>query len=226
MKRINVLMLLIALLIGVLTSCNNEGSEVEVEGARETKKGVEETKKDQEFEGYKIGEVAADFKLKNVDGSMVSLESLENKKGYIVTFICNECPVSKLYEDRLIKLHNKYTPKGYTVVAINSNSSENIKEGYEAMQKRAEIKGFPFPYLVDEDQTVYPKFGALRTPHAFLLDKDFKVQYMGAIDDNSEKEKEVRVRYLENAIKSLEHGQKPNPSSTKAVGCPIKARKT
>ncbi len=184
-----------------------------------------QTKTLEEIGGYKIGEIATDFNLKNVDGSMVSLASIDNAKGYIVTFTCNGCPFSKMYEDRLIKLHNTYAPKGYPVIAINPNSSGNKKEGYAAMQNRAKEKAFPFPYLVDDGQKVYPKYGAVRTPHVFLLDKERKVQYIGTIDDNAKSPEDVKVKYLENAIVAIGKGEKPNPSITKAIGCPIKARR-
>ena len=187
--------------------------------------GPEQTKTLEEIGGYKIGEVATDFNLKNVDGAMVSLASIDNAKGYIVTFTCNECPFAKLYEDRLIELHNTYAPQGYSVIAINPNSPENEKEGYAAMQARAKEKGFPFAYLVDEGQKIYPQYGAVRTPHVFLLDKDRKVQYIGAIDDNSKAPEDVKVKYIEDAIKALEAGKKPSLTITKAIGCPIKASK-
>ncbi len=216
MKRLSVLVVLISSLLSILVSCNGD----------KKRHNPEQTKTLDEIGGYQLGEVAEDFNLKNVDGSMVSLASVAAEKGYIVTFTCNECPFSKLYEDRLIALHNKYASQGYAVVAINSNSPENVKEGYEAMQSRAEEKGFPFPYLVDEGQKVYPKFGAVRTPHVFLLDKELKVQYIGAIDDSAKSPEEVSVKYVENAIEALENGKKPNPNLTKAIGCPIKASKT
>jgi len=183
----------------------------------------EQTRTLEEIGGYKIGDQATDFNLKNIDGSMVSLDSYDNAKGYIVTFTCNECPFAKMYEDRLIALHKEYAPKGYPVIAINPNSPENEKEGYAAMQKRAEEKGFPFAYLVDEGQKIYPQYGAVRTPHVFLLDADRKVQYIGTIDDNAKSAKDVKVKYLENAITALEQGAKPSPEITKAIGCPIKA---
>lgn len=185
----------------------------------------EQTKTLEEIGGYKIGDQATDFNLKNVNGSMVSLASYDNAKGYIVTFTCNECPFAKMYEDRLIALHNEYAPKGYPVIAINPNSPENEKEGYAAMRKRAEEKRFPFSYLVDEGQKIYPQYGAVRTPHVFLLDADREVQYIGTIDDNAKSAQDVKVKFLENAIKALEQGEKPSPEITKAIGCPIKANR-
>ena len=185
--------------------------------------GPEQTKTLEEIGGYKIGDIATDFSLKNVDGSMVSLASFKDAKGYIVTFTCNGCPFSKMYEDRLIELDNKYASKGYPVIAINPNSPENEKEGYAAMQQRAKDKSFPFPYLVDEGQKIYPQYGAVRTPHVFLLDENLAVQYIGSIDDNAKSAEGVKVKYIENAIEALENGKKPDPNFTKAIGCPVKA---
>ncbi len=173
--------------------------------------------------GYQVGDKATDFKLKNVDGSMMSLADVKDAKGYIVTFTCNHCPYSVLYEDRLIELHNEYAPKGYSVIAINPNDpAAQPGDGFEDMQVRAKEKGFPFPYLFDDGQKVYPKFGATRTPHVFLLDKDMVVQYIGAIDDNAKDASAVKEHYVKDAIKALEAGNTPDPSFTKAIGCSIK----
>jgi len=184
----------------------------------------EQTKTLEEIGGYKIGDVATDFNLKNVDGTQFSLSSIKNAKGYIVVFTCNECPFAKMYEDRLIAIHNEYAPKGYSVVTINPNySGEEGKEGFIAMQERAKEKEFPFVYLADEGQKIFPQYGAVRTPHVFLLDADKKVQYIGTIDDNAKSAKDVKVKFLENAINALEKGEKPSPNFTKAIGCPVKA---
>lgn len=176
--------------------------------------------------GYHIGDTATDFKLKNIDGKMVSLSDYEDAKGYIVTFTCNHCPYAVMYEDRLIELHNTYAPKGYPVVAINPNDpAANAEDGYEEMQERAEEKSFPFVYLFDDGQKVYPKYGATKTPHVFLLDSKRKVKYIGAIDDSPRDEDAVEVKYLENAIAALENGKNPDPATTKAIGCSIKTVK-
>lgn len=173
--------------------------------------------------GYHVGDTAADFSLKNIDGEMVSLADYEDAKGYIVTFTCNHCPYAVMYEDRLIDIHNKYAPKGYPVVAINPNDpAAQPDDSYKMMQKRAEEKGFPFAYLFDEGQKIYPVYGATKTPHVFLLDADRKVKYIGAIDDSPRDADAVEEKYLENAIMAIEGGKNPDPSSTKAIGCSIK----
>ena len=92
------------------------------------------------------------------------------------------------------------------------------------MQTRAKEKEFTFPYLVDEGQKIYPQYGAVRTPHIFLLDSERKVQYIGTIDDNARSAEKVNVKYVENAIAALEEGKKPTPNFTKAIGCPVKVK--
>ncbi|MBX2929517.1 MAG: thioredoxin family protein [Saprospiraceae bacterium] len=176
--------------------------------------------------GLKVGDKAPDFKLKNVDGRMVSLAGMKDVKGYIVTFTCNTCPYAVMYEDRLIELHKKFAPKGYPVVAIQPNDPEvQPGDAFEKMQARATDKGFPFAYLFDEGQVVYPQYGASRTPEIYLLDKDLMVRYTGAIDDNAQDAAAVTTRYVENAIAALESGKNPEPSFVKAIGCTIKTKK-
>ncbi len=173
--------------------------------------------------GYAIGDIAEDFALKNVDGKMVSLSDYQDSKGLIVIFTCNHCPFAQLYEQRIIDLHKKYASQGYPVVAINPNSPLAIPEdSFEKMQERARTKHYPFAYLIDEAQTVFPKFGATRTPHVFVLDNTRKVRYIGAIDNNPEAPCATTLRYVENAVNALLKGEEPNPHSTKSVGCTVK----
>lgn len=175
--------------------------------------------------GLDIGDEAPDFSLKNVDDNMVSLADYEDAKGYIVIFTCNHCPYAVKYEDRIIELHNTYAPQGYPVVAINPNDPEvQPADSFEAMKERAKEKEFPFAYLFDDGQEIYPQYGATRTPHVYLLDADRIVRYIGAIDDNYADAEAVTEKYVENAIAALENGDLPNPSKTKAIGCTIKSK--
>ena len=181
--------------------------------------------------GLKVGDTAPDFLLRNLDGKMVSLEGMKQDKGakvkgYIVVFTCNTCPYAVMYEDRLIELHNKYAPQGWPVVAIQPNDAK-LKPGdsMEEMKIRSREKGFPFVYLYDDGQKVYPAYGATRTPTIFLLDSNRKVRYIGAIDDNPQEAEAVKKRYVEDAIAAITAGKEPDPSFTKAVGCGIKSSK-
>lgn len=177
-------------------------------------------------DGYKIGDVATDFSLLNVDGEMVSLADFEDAKGFILIFTCNTCPYSVAYEDRIIALDKAYKSKGYPVIAINPNDPAAI-DGDELadMKVRATEKGFSFPYLQDVGQQVYPQYGATKTPHVFVLQKEVNnniVRYIGAIDDSSRKPNKVKKRYVEQAVDALLAGKSPSTTTTKAIGCSIK----
>ncbi len=176
--------------------------------------------------GYQPGDKATDFKLKSVDGKMYSMADYKDAKVFIVVFTCNHCPFAVKYEDRVIELAKKYKSKGYVLLAINPNDPAAAPDdSYELMKVRAKEKGFTFPYLFDEGQKIYPQYGATKTPHVFLLDKNLIVKYIGAIDDNVEDASAVKVKFLENAIASLEKGQEPEVPLTKAIGCTIKVKK-
>ncbi|NCO62999.1 MAG: thioredoxin family protein [Flavobacteriales bacterium] len=179
-----------------------------------------------ERSGYQIGDVVADFELKNIDGNMVSLSDYKDVKGFIITFTCNTCPFSIAYEDRIMALNEKYASKGYPVIAINPNNPKvQPGDSYKSMQQRALEKGFTFPYLVDEGQQVYPKFGATKTPHMFVLQNTKQgpvVKYIGAIDDNYKDANAVNTKYVENAVNALLSGHPVKLQETKAIGCTIK----
>jgi peroxiredoxin len=177
--------------------------------------------------GYEVGDIATDFKLKNIDGRMVSLADYKNAKGYIVIFTCNTCPYAVQYEDRIIALDKKYADQGYPVVAIMPNNPE-IQPGdnVEAMKARAASKGFTFPYLIDDGQEIYPQYGATKTPHVYLLEKTKKgnvVRYIGAIDDNYKDAEAVNTKYVEEAINALMNNKEIKETNTRAIGCSIKA---
>jgi peroxiredoxin len=179
-------------------------------------------------QGYKVGDKAEDFRLLNVDGKYVSMSDFPDTKGFVVIFSCNHCPFVVAYEDRMIALHKEFAPKGFPVIAINPNDTIlQPQDSYTLMKKRAKEKNFPFPYLIDANQTVYPKYGATRTPHVFLLRRDgsdLRVAYIGAIDDNHQDASKVTEKYLANAINAVISGKQPNPDVTRAIGCTIKAK--
>jgi len=177
-------------------------------------------------DGYKVGDIAADFKLENIDGKMVSMADFKEAKGFIITFTCNTCPYAVAYEDRIEALNKMYASKGYPVIAIMPNNIE-VKPGdnMAAMKERASEKGFTFPYLMDKGQDIYPQFGATKTPHIYILEKTKKgniVKYIGAIDDNYQDASKVKVKYVEDAVNALLNGNEIKVKETRAIGCSIK----
>jgi len=181
-------------------------------------------------EGYKVGDTATDFKLKNVNGKTVSLADYKAVKGYIVVFTCNHCPYAKAYESRIMDLDKKYAAKGYPVIAISPNDPvAEPADSFEKMQELASKKGYTFPYLIDETQDITRAYGAKATPHVYVLQKTAAgnvVKYIGAIDNDTENTNASKVKYVEGAVNALLSGKQPEVTATKAIGCSIKWKKS
>ena len=170
-----------------------------------------------------VGTPAPNFSLPGIDGQTYSLESFASAQVLVVVFTCNHCPYAKACEARLIAIQRDYADRGVQLVAINPNDPEVMPEdSFDEMKKRATEKKYPFPYLLDEKQEVYPRYGATRTPHVFVLDSTRHVRYIGTVDDNAESVGNVKKRYVENAINALLRGDDPEPATTKAIGCMIR----
>ena len=221
------ILLIIPILFTTIT-CNSSEETKNDEKQTDLNTTTKKTEMENEVltDGYKIGDIATDFRLKNVNGKMVSLSDYKDSKGFIIVFTCNHCPYAVANEDRLVALDKKYKPKGFPLIAINPNNPKVYKtDDYENMKIRAKEKGFTFPYLVDEGQKIFPQYGATKTPHVFVLHKTkegLKVSYIGAIDDNTRNANKVTKRYVEDAVDALLAGKTPKITETKAIGCSIK----
>lgn len=158
--------------------------------------------------------------LVGTDDKKHALKDLKDKQVVIVCFTCNSCPYAVDYEDRMIELQKKYAdnPQGVVLVAINANMKPS--EQLEKMKDRAKEKSFPFAYLVDETQQVADSYGASFTPEFFVLNKDRKIVFMGAMDDKTDETK-VSVRYVELAIEAALKDKLPETLEVPARGCAI-----
>ncbi len=159
--------------------------------------------------------------LPGVDGKQHSLADLHDKDVVVVVFTCNSCEIATAYEDRLIAFAKKYAgPHAKTaVVAINVNTVADDR--LPKMKERADSKCFPFPYVFDGTQKTAKAYGAVFTPEFFVLDKDRKIAYMGAFDNQLEPAKVTR-NYVGPAVDALLKGEKPTVRETVAHGCLIR----
>ena len=166
-----------------------------------------------------VGDAAPEWKdLEGTDGKKHSLADLKEKDVVVVVFTCNSCPVAQGYEERIAAFAKQHAEK-VAVVAINVNT---IKEdSMPEMVKRAEKKKYAYPYLYDPSQEIAKKFGAMYTPEFFVLNKDRKVAYMGALDDKSPPA-DATTAYLEAAAKAALAGKSVEETETNARGCKIR----
>ncbi|MBL8809337.1 MAG: thioredoxin family protein [Planctomycetaceae bacterium] len=174
----------------------------------------------------RIGDSAPDWKdLKGTDDRTYSLADFSNKAVVVVCFTCNSCPYSVDYEDRIIAFQKKYADHkdGVAIVAINANKKPS--ETLEKMKERASSKNFAFPYVLDETQQVADAYGASFTPEFFVLNRERKVVYMGAMDDKTDAT-QVQHRYLELAVEAALKGEIPEVKEVPARGCAIPYRRS
>ncbi|HWZ15183.1 MAG TPA: redoxin domain-containing protein [Mucilaginibacter sp.] len=180
-----------------------------------------------------IGANAPDFSLPGVDGGIYTLRSFKNAKVLAIVFMCNHCPTSQAYEDRVIKLTSDYAAKGVKVVAINPNHPSSLRldelgysdvgDSFAEMKIRAKEKKFNFPYLYDgATEIASKKYGPIATPHIFIFDKDRKLRYQGRIDDVENPYRTPHVFDARNAIDALLSNKEVPVTTTKVFGCSVK----
>jgi peroxiredoxin len=160
--------------------------------------------------------------LDGTDGTKHSLADLKGKDVVVVVFTCNSCPVAEGYEPRVIAFAKKYAGPDAKVglVAINVNTGK--ADALPAMKERAAKRKFPYPYLFDPSQEIARQYGAKYTPEFFVLDRDRKVVYMGAMDDRSPP-REANLKHLEAAVEAaLAAKPAPTAETSAAAGCSIK----
>ena len=165
------------------------------------------------------GAAGPGFSGTGVDDKQHSLADYKDAKALVLVFTCNHCPVAVVYQDRLIQLQKDYKDKGVQVVAVCVNDKDGDR--LPGMKRRAKEKGFNFPYLYDKTQQSARAYGATCTPHVFLLDKDRKVAYQGAVDGNNNPEG-VEHRFLRDAIDAVLVGREVEMPITRQRGCGIK----
>ncbi len=169
-----------------------------------------------------IGDAAPEWKdLPGVDDQQHALADHKDKEVVVVVFTCNSCPYSVDYEDRIIEFVKQHGgEKGkVALVAINVNRAPEDRLG--EMKKRAKAKNFNFPYLYDESQKIAKAYGAEWTPEFFVLNKQRKVVYMGAMDNSAQAAKVTEV-YLTDAVDAALSGKTPTTAETAARGCRIR----
>lgn len=180
-------------------------------------------------ETLKIGDEAPKWAaLAGVDDKLYSLDDFKQQTALVIVFTCNSCPYAVDYEDRLIAFAKEHCAKdedGKADVALVAINANKVKEDLpEEMKKRAEKKGFNFPYVWDETQATARAHGANYTPEFYVFDRDRRLIYRGAMDDHTDP-KQAKVNYVAEAVKAALAGGTPKVQETGAVGCAVRYEK-
>ncbi|MBO1223025.1 MAG: thioredoxin family protein [Candidatus Scalindua sediminis] len=170
-----------------------------------------------------LGTKAIDFCLKGVDGKMHSPADYKDKDVLVIVIMCNHCPYVQAVDSRLVQLQEKFAKRNVQFIGINPNDDITYPEdNFENMVKRASEKGYNFPYLRDDDQSIAKKYQAQCTPDIYVYDKERELCYHGRVDDNWQEPDKATSHDLSDAIEALLEGKKPSSNQHPSMGCSIK----
>ena len=171
----------------------------------------------------------SEIEMKDVSNENVSLSTLKKENGLLVIFSCNSCPFvvgnekTEGWEGRYNELFDLSQENKIGMVLVNSNEAKReTADSFIRMKERSKKMNYKANYILDKNNKLADAFGASTTPHVFLFNKDLKLVYKGAIDDAVSSKKEVKEKWLYDALSNLEQGKKINPSTTRNSGCSIK----
>ena len=166
-----------------------------------------------------------EVKMKDISGVEVSFKDAQKKNGLLVMFSCNTCPVVKRYQSRTMEVCKYALGNDIGVVLLNSNeATRGDGDSYDDMKKYAKEQAYYFNYVEDKNSVMADAFGANRTPECFLFDKNGKLVYHGAIDDNASGPDQVTRKHAIVAIDEMVAGKDITQKETRSVGCTIKRR--
>lgn len=170
-----------------------------------------------------------DQAMMDVKGKEVTLKQIAGTNGLLVVFSCNTCPFvvgsegSEGWEGRYPALGDLCKKNDIGFALVNSNEAKRAgDDSMVEMTAHYRAKGYNGHYLMDKDHVVADAFGARTTPHVYLFDKNMKLAYIGAIDDNVASAKAVTAHYLDDAIGNMVAGKPIDPATTRNKGCSIK----
>lgn len=168
-------------------------------------------------QGIEVGSSLESFTLPDLDGNVQTLNGLKGKNGTVIVFLSAQCPVVKLYNDRINQIAADYDAKGIKFIGINSNATESL----DWVKSDAAKVGYKFPVLIDKGNKFADRLGATVTPEIYYLNADNVLLYHGAID-NDRSGKAVTEQYLRTAFDQALTGQKIVRTRANAFGCTIK----
>lgn len=159
--------------------------------------------------------------LLGTDGRRYSLESFDDAPVLALVFTGNACPTAKAWDEELVRLHSDYRAAGVALLLVNPNNPYlSPPDRFDEMVKRVEAKRLAMPYVKDENGALARAYGAVCTPHAFVLDDNRRLRYRGRLADSRRPGAAVR-HDLREAVDDLVHGREVRVPETPPFGCAV-----
>ena len=175
---------------------------------------------------FSQGQKVEDFSLTDaLTGNSFALQNHTEAKAVVLVFTTVNCPFSKLYEERILDLNRRFSGDGFIFALVNPHSGQDPEENPAAIKSRAQAQQINIPFLDDNNQLLTKRLNITKLPEAVVIASGptgFSIAYRGAIDNNPQMAANANVKYLENALISIQNKRNPSPVSTRAVGCNVK----
>jgi peroxiredoxin len=170
-----------------------------------------------------LGSKAIDFKLPATNGKTYTLRDFDRFPTLVLFFTCNHCPYVINSDEVTRETANRFADQGVGFVGINSNSAHTYPEdSFDHMVSRMQKYQFPWVYLYDQTQSVARAYGALRTPHFFVFDRDRRLIYTGRGCDSPRDVSRMKVNDIERALTEHLAGEPIRHPLTNPIGCNVK----
>jgi len=167
----------------------------------------------------------AELQMKDIANEDISMKDAIRKNGLLVMFTCNTCPYVIKNQERTNAICKFALKNNIGIILLNSNEGQRTSDdSFEAMQLYAKDQKYEWYYVVDKNHEIADAFGANKTPENFLFNKDLKLVYHGAIDDNPTDSENVNRRHLKEAMNDLLAGKDIAVKETRSMGCSIKRK--
>lgn len=169
---------------------------------------------------------ANDFRLKDaLSESDFTLAEHTDARAVVLIFTNLNCPFSKLYEERIVALHQQFSAQGFVFALINPHTQVEEEETMANIKIRAAEQNLKMPFLMDDSQVVTKQYGITKLPEVVIVTPSptgFAIAYRGAIDNNPQIAENASLKYLENALTAISNRRNPSPASTRPVGCNVR----
>ena len=166
---------------------------------------------------FAVGKKLENFTLPDLSGTQQSLDKLKGENGAVLVWVSAQCPVVKIYNERINQAADELKAKGINLIGINSNSTDSL----DWVTSHAKEVGYKFPVLIDKGNVLADKLEASVTPEFYYFDKENVLLYQGALD-NDRTGKNVTINYLRDAFDAALNKQPIKTAKTNAIGCSVK----
>jgi len=172
-----------------------------------------------------VGAAAPAFTLTDLSGKEHALADYRGKT-VVLEWFNPGCPyVNDVHEAGgvLEKTPAERMGKGVVWLAINSGAPGKQGHGLEVNRAAKQKWSLDYPILLDEDGTVGRAYGAVTTPHLYVIDGEGVLRYEGAVDNHPMREKSGDHKpYAAMAIDDLLAGRAVGVPRTRPYGCSVK----